>query len=149
MTNDVRKRRLLIKLGVTVIWIALAVIIFVLNRGHSLLIDNRNVEDPAIRAPDLITVAVNKQKPLEFFRGDRDIFKVAGSKQRIVIEFSDGTPPFEKEFNLPLGPDMFLLSIPKMINGEEPFYEVFVSRQESRNVDETETIEEEGIMGMP
>ena len=149
MTNDVKKRRFIIKLGVIVIWIALLVILFVLNRGHSLLIDNRNVEDPAIRAPDLITVTVNKQKPLEFFRGDRDIFKVAGSKQRIVIEFSDGTPPFEKVFSLPIGPDMFLLSIPKMINGEEPFFEVFVSRQESRTVDETESDEEEVITGVP
>ena len=149
MTESVKKRRLIIKLFVVIAWIGLGVLLFLLNRGHSLLVDNRNVESPAIRAPDLIMVSVNKQKPLEFFRGDRDIFRVKGSRQRITIEFSDGTPAFEKEFSLPLGPDMFLLSIPKMINGEEPYFEVFVSRQESRTADETESDEEAELTGMP
>ena len=149
MTESIKKRRLKIKLFVAIVWIGLGVIIFVLNRGHSLLVDNRNVENPAIRAPDLITVSVNKLKPLEFFRGDRDIFRVKGSRQHIMIEFSDGTPPFEKEFALPLGPDMFLLSIPKMINGEEPFFEVFVSSQESRAVEEAEPAGEDEFIGLP
>jgi len=137
---DTKKRRLLIRLAVVVVWIGLGVVLFVMNRGHTLLVDNRNVEAPAIRAPDLITVTVDKRKPLEFFRGDRDIFELGGGGHRIYIEFSDGTPPFEKRFNLPLGPDMFILSIPKMINGVEPYYEVFYTQQESRNADAEEEI---------
>jgi hypothetical protein len=113
-----------------------------MNRGHTLLVDNRNIEDLNIRAPDLITVTINKAKPLEFFRNDRDMFQLGGGKHRIYIEFSDGTPPFEKRFTLPLGPDMFLLSIPKMINGIEPYYEVFYTQQESRS-DDTELPETE------
>jgi len=137
---DTRKRRLLIRLAVVVVWIGLGVVLFVMNRGHTLLVDNRNVEAPAIRAPDLIMVTVDKRKPLEFFRGDRDIFELGGGSHRIYIEFSDGTPPFEKRFKLPLGPDMFILFIPKMINGVEPYYEVFYTQQESRSVDAEEEI---------
>jgi hypothetical protein len=137
---DTKKRRLLIRLAVVVVWIGLGVVLFVLNRGHTLLVDNRNVETPAIHAPDLIMVTVDKRKPLEFFRGDRDIFELGGGSHRIYIEFSDGTPPFEKRFKLPLGPDMFILSIPKMINGIEPYYEVFYTQQESRSVDAEEEI---------
>jgi hypothetical protein len=133
-----KQRRLLIRLALVVLWIGLGVLIFVLNRGHSLLVDNRNVESPALRAPDLIQVTVNRNGPLEFFRGDREIYRVGGGQHRIYIEFSDGTPPFEKRFSLPLGPDMFLLSIPKMINGIEPYIEVFRSQPESRNVDDDE-----------
>jgi len=109
-------------------------------RGHTLLVDNKNVETPAIRAPDMIKVTVDRKKTLEFFRGDRDIFDLGGGGHRIRIEFSDGTPPFEKRFKLPLGPDMFILSIPKMINNIEPFYEVFFTRQESRSDDREEEI---------
>jgi hypothetical protein len=137
---DTKKRRLIIRLAVVVVWIGLGVVLFVMNRGHTLLVDNRNVETPAIRAPDLIMVTIDKRKPLEFFRGDRDIFELGGGSHRIYIEFSDGTPPFEKRFKLPLGPDMFILSIPKMINGVEPYYEVFYTQQESRSVDAEEEI---------
>ena len=131
------RRRLLIRLSLAVVWIGLGVLLFVLNRGHSLLVDNRNVESPNIRAPDMITVTVNKTKPNEFFRGDRDIYKVGGGKHRIKIEFSDGTSPFETSFNLALGPDMYLLSIPKMINGIEPYIEVFHPQPEPRVASET------------
>ena len=137
---DTKKRRLLIRLAVVVVWIGLGVVLFVMNRGHTLLVDNRNVEALAIRAPDLIMVTVDKRKPLEFFRGDRDIFELGGGSHRIYIEFNDGTPPFEKLFKLPLGPDMFILSIPKMINGVDPYYEVFYTQQESRSVDAEEEV---------
>ena len=138
MTTKVKRRRLVIRLALVVVWIGLGVVLFVLNRGHTLLVDNRNVESPGIRAPDVINVSVNKLKPLEFFRGDRDIFKVRGGRHRIGIEFSDGNPPFEAHVKLPLWPDMFLLSIPKMINGVEPYIEVFHIQPESRSGDSEE-----------
>jgi hypothetical protein len=143
---ETKKRRVIIRLALVVVWIGLGIILFITNRGHTLLVDNRNVEDPSLRAPDFITVTVDNRRPLEFFRGDRDIFELGGGAHRIYIEFSDGTPPFEKRFRLPLGPDMFLLSIPKMINGIEPFYEVFYTQQESRrdeSEDETVDVETE------
>jgi hypothetical protein len=139
---DTKKRRLAIRLSLVAVWVGLGVMLFVTNRGHTLLVDNRNVADPALRAPDLIKVTVDKGKPLEFFRGDRDIFELGGGGHRVYIEFSDGTPPFEKRFKLPLMSDMFILSIPKMINGIEPYYEVFYTQQESRSDD----IEEEVII---
>ena len=136
-TVDSKKRRLIIRLALVVVWIGLGVVLFVLNRGHTLLIDNRNIADLELRAPDMITVTVDKVKPLELFRGDRDIVDVGGGTHRVLVEFSDGTPSFERRFNLPLGPDMFILSIPKMINGIEPYFEVFYTQRESRS-DNTE-----------
>jgi hypothetical protein len=136
---NVKNRRLLIRTVVVFIWIVLGVFLFIFNRGHTILVDNRNLETH--RAPDLIKVTVDKGKPLEFFRGDRDLFEVGGGKHRILIEFSDGNPPFEANFKLPLGPDMFLLSIPKIINGIDPYIEVFRTQQESRNVDEDDTVD--------
>ena len=146
MSMDVKQRRLIIRLALVVIWIALGILLFVLNRGHSILLDNRNLTSPELRAPDMIKVTVNRQKPLEFFRGDRDILKVSGGRHIIGIEFSDGREPFTKEFTLPLSEDMFLLSIAKMINGVEPFIEVFHTQQESRAPETEDDIEEEIIL---
>ena len=139
MSMNIKQRRLIIRLALVVVWIFFGVLLFVFNRGHQILLDNRNLSSPEMRAPDIIMVTVNRNKPLELFRGDRDVVDVGGGTQRIKVEFSDGKPPFETRFKLPLGPDMFILSIPKMINGIEPYYEVFrPSRQEARNVSDDE-----------
>jgi hypothetical protein len=138
MDVRIRRRRLIIRACLLTLWAALGAVLFVVYRGHTLLVDNRNVEDPAIRAPDLITLSIDQGRGIEFFRGDRDRFSLRGSEHRIRIEFSDGTPPFEGPFTLPLRDDMYLLSVPKMIRGVEPFIEVFRTAQEPRNFDEEE-----------
>ena len=136
MKKPVNRRRLLIRLVLAVIWISLGVLLFVKNRGHTVLLDNKNIDTPQITAPDMIRVKVDGKNEMEFFKGDRDLVKVAGSRHRIRVEFSDGSAPFIDQFSLPLGPDMFLLSIPKMLNGIEPYIEVFYTQPESRNVEE-------------
>jgi hypothetical protein len=71
-------------------------------------------------------------------RGDRDRYSLAGTKHRIRIEFSDGAAPFEGAFRLPIRDDMYILSAPKMINGIEPFVEVFHTVRETRAPEEEE-----------
>lgn len=88
-------------MAIVVLWIGLGVLLFVQNRGHSLLIDNRDID--GTRASDLIKVTVDKEKSLEFFRGDRDIIFVGGGRHRLRVEYTDGKPPFETNFTLPLG----------------------------------------------
>ena len=143
MSIEVKQRRLIIKIALVAVWLGLGVLLFVMNRGHTLLLDNRNVESPSLRAPDMIKVTVDKTKPLEFFRGDRDIVDVGGGGHRIIVEFSDGKAPFEAHFSLPLGPDMFILSIPKMINGVEPYFEVFKPQPQPRSNDDQNETEED------
>jgi hypothetical protein len=125
-------RRTVIRAVLITLWIGAGAVIFIFNRGHALLVDNRDLQDQGIRAPDMITVFVDDGNGVEFFRGDRDRFQAAGSKHRISVEFSDGTPPFEGTFTLPVKDDMYILSIPRMISGIEPFVEVFRSEQVNR-----------------
>jgi hypothetical protein len=146
--NSQRRRRI-IRAALVVLWIAVGVVLFIFNRGHALLVDNRDLQDQGIRAPDMITVFVDDGNGLEFFRGDRDRFQAAGSRHRIFIEFSDGNPPFEGAFTLPIKDDMYILSIPRMISGIEPFVEVFhseqVNREEAAAARAAEQAGEEGI----
>jgi hypothetical protein len=133
-----RHRRLIIRGCLVVFWLALGAAMFAGYRGHTLLVDNRDVEPPTIRAPDLITLSIDGSSGLEFFRGDRDRFSVRGSNHEIHIDFSDGRPPFEGSFTLPLKDDMYLLSVPKMLQGTEPFIEVFKTAPEPRLPEEEE-----------
>jgi hypothetical protein len=122
---EIKSRRLTIRIALIAVWIGLGVTLFALNRGHSLLVDNRSVEALNLRAPDMIKVTVDQGKTLEFFRNDRDIFDVGGGTHRIDIEFSDGTPSFTGAFSLPIKHDLYILSIPKMLGNVEPFFEPF------------------------
>jgi hypothetical protein len=137
------KRGLIIRSVLVILWIGLGLILFVFNRGHALLVDNRNVQDLNLRASDLITVSVDGQRPLELLRGDRDRLIVKGINHRIRVEFSDGKPPFEGVFKLPLKDDMYLISIPRMTGGIEPFLEVFHTAPEPRAPEEEEIAAEE------
>jgi hypothetical protein len=138
-----KRRPRIIRITLAALWIGLGVLLFVFNRGHTLLVDNRNVEDSGIRAPDLIKVSVDGKPALEFLRGDRDRVTVAGIRHRIRIEFTDGRPPFEGAFALPIKDDMYILSAPKMIAGIEPFVEVFRTAPETRVPEEEPPGEED------
>jgi hypothetical protein len=131
-------RKLVIRLALVLAWILLGTLLFIFNRGHTLLVDNRNLQDQNIRAPDMINVSIDGSYPLEFFRGDRDRYNVGGTNHRIRIEFSDGASPFEGTFKLPIKDDMYIISVPKMINGIEPFVEVFHTVRENRAPEEEE-----------
>ena len=141
----VKQRRMIIRLALVIVWAGLGILLFVLNRGHTLLVDNKDVATYGIEAPGLIKVTVDGKNTLEFFRGDRDIVNVGGGAHRLRVEYTDGRPPFQAVFSLPLGPDMFLLSIPKMINGIEPYIEVFHTQPETRSAPEESEVLEDGL----
>jgi hypothetical protein len=134
----VNRRRLIIRLALVLVWFLLGTVLFIFNRGHTLLVDNHNLQEEGIRAPDLIKISIDGGYPLEFFRGDRDRYNLGGSNHRIRVEFSDGTAPFDGTFRLPIKDDMYILSVPKMINGLEPFVEVFHTVRENRAPEEEE-----------
>ncbi|GHU12548.1 hypothetical protein FACS1894161_1010 [Spirochaetia bacterium] len=134
--NDERanKHTLLVRGGLVFAWLLLGTALFIGGRGHTVLVDNRDIEEA--EAADLITVYVDRGWGIEYFRGDRDRITVTGSKHRIRVEFSDGSPDFEGEFFLPIKDDIYLLSVPKMVNGIEPFVEVFHTTPEPRDEEE-------------
>jgi hypothetical protein len=129
------------------VYIALGAFLFLSFRGHTLLVDNHDTE--SLIAPDRIMVFVDKGEPLAFFNGDRDRFAVSGSAHRIRIEFRDGKPAFEGTVNLPFKDDMYLLSIPKLLNNEpclEPFKTAVEPREEEEEPLPTEDVLIEGFV---
>jgi hypothetical protein len=140
-------RRRILRAVLVAVWIGLGVVLFITSRGHTVLMDNRNIPSLDIQAPDLITVSVDGAPPLEFLRGDRDRLTLGGTSHRIQVTFSNGAPAFEGTFRLPLRDDTYILSIPRLIQGIDPAVEVFRSVPESRTPDEEELpgLEEMGM----
>ena len=98
---------------------------FVTGRSHTVFIDNRSAEDGSYNAIKSMTVTVNHNKPSEFMKGDRDKFIIKGQKLKIKVESFDGKIDGTYTMHVPLGEDMVLVSVPKLVAGMEGAMEKF------------------------
>jgi len=129
-----RIRRLLVRSGIIVVYVLLVGIVFVLGKGHTLIVDNKKtLESEAI---DGIVVSIDGKEGMELYAGDRDMAKLKGQRHRVSVETITGEKKLEKSFVLPIDGDMLLLSVPKLMAGQENFLEPFVPRDQPRPADE-------------
>ena len=101
---------------------------FMLGKGHTILLDNKDSSDGTVKAFESVTVSVDGQEPIEFMSGDRDMAKVRA--QWHTIEVTVNGKKTVKKITLPLGQDILLLSIPKLVAGVEPALIPFVAADE-------------------
>lgn len=112
---------------IVVAYLVLAVVMFLTGRTHTLLVDNRGAEDGSYRAVRGMEVTVNKYKPLEFNRNDRDSFTIKGQSVKLHIEFFDGSEARDFKLKLPLGQDTMFLSVPKLLENMDDALVPFTS----------------------
>lgn len=108
-----------------VLYISLAIVMFLTGRTHTILIDNKGDEAGTYKAVKGMEVSVDKGEAVEFYKGDRDKFTVKSQKHTIHIEFFDGSEPVTLKVKIPVTQDYVLLSIPKYLAGIEPYMENF------------------------
>ena len=120
-------RRLLIRLALVVLYAGLVLWVFVLGKGHSLIIDNKDLADGSLTAvQEGNLVSVDGKEASELYPGDRIMEAVKGQTHTIAIEDISGGNRIERKITLPLTKDTLLVSIPKLIAGINPAIEVFV-----------------------
>lgn len=129
-------RRLLVRAGLVLVYVFLVGLTFIFGKGHTLLIDNKDAAGGAIAAIDGVLVSVDGKEALELYKGDRDMALLKGQRHRVSVESLTGEKLLEKSFRLPMDADMLLLSVPKLVAGQEPYIEVFVARDQPRAADE-------------
>ena len=110
---------------IVVLYLVLAIVMFLTGRTHTILIDNKGDEAGTYKAVKGMEVSVDKGEPVEFYKGDRDKFTVKSQKHTIHIEFFDGSEPVTFTVKVPVTYDYVLLSIPKYLAGIEPYMEEF------------------------
>lgn len=121
-----KTRKLISRLAVLVVYCGLIFLMALTGRSHTVLIDNKDAEDgTSYLAVDGMSVQIDRQESAEYYPGDRDKAVVKGQSHHIKVEiFADGTI-VEKNFKVPFGQNMVLLSVPKMLAGIEPYIEPF------------------------
>ncbi len=118
------RRRLVVRSLLVAGYAALTAAVFVLGKGHTILLDNKDAEGGAVRAIDGLVISVNGGEEIELYPGDRDKAVVMGQKHRVVVETMDGKKT-ERTITVPIGRDMLLLSIPMLVAGREPILTPF------------------------
>lgn len=122
--SNLKPRRLAVRAGLLVVYVAFMALAFTMGKGHTVLLDNKDSEDGSVKAIESMTISVNGGEPMEFMAGDRDMTKVRAQWHTIKIDINGQV--VEKKFTVPLGEDMVLLSIPKLLAGQEPAVVPFV-----------------------
>lgn len=114
----------LVQLVLVLALIGVSAVLFVIGKGHQLLIDNKRVtiDGKRVEAYEWVNVYVNgAKKPIEIEEEDRQLAKIAGPWHSIRIEIlQDGkvAKTFERRFTVGLE-NSFLLSLQKMVEGKE------------------------------
>ncbi|MBP3709725.1 MAG: hypothetical protein J6I73_04905 [Treponema sp.] len=115
----------IIRVGIIAVYVALAFVMFITGRTHTVLIDNHAAENGLYRAINGMTVTLNRLAPSEFFRDDRDMFTIKGQRIKIHVQSFDGSVNYNGTVRIPLSKDAVLISIPRLINGAENALEPF------------------------
>jgi hypothetical protein len=126
----IRNRRLVVKAGLLVLYVALTLFVFINGRSHTFLLDNKSLNDGAVPAMRRVKVFIDNQKPIELYARDRELLMVRGQGHRIRIETQDPANQLEAKFSVPFGDDMILISVPKMASGADDFWEQFIIHYE-------------------
>jgi len=122
-------RRMIVRGVLFAAFVGFAALAFVTGKGHTLLIDNKDAEDGSVQAIDGVMVSVDRQEALELYSGDRDKAVVMGQAHTVSIEIIAEGTKVRKKFRLPIGGEMLLLSVPKLMAGLEPWVSPFVPVQ--------------------
>jgi hypothetical protein len=151
----VKSRRTVVRAALCVAYAALIAVMFTFGKGHTVIIDNKDTEDGQAKAFESVTVSVDGQEPLDLAAGDRDMAKVRGQGHKVEVTVKDQQKR-EIRFRVPLGEDVLLLSVPKLVAGLQPAVIPFVPLEAPPPADEpqpganpAEPIPGEAIPGAP
>ncbi len=113
-------RRFYVRAIAIVLVILFAILMALIGKQHSILIDNKNIEvnGSEIKVLQLVEVQIDKEPSMELARRDRVQVDIQGQSFRLKVIYSDKNweeQVLEKKLKVPFSEDMILLSIPAFI----------------------------------
>lgn len=116
-----RKLRVFLTRAVAILlFILLGVWMFFIGKQHTILIDNKTVDEYA--ALDMVEVSIDGEPSIEVYKRMRDQFVVTGQTHTLTLTYVDDSwneITLEKKIKVPLNENMVLLSLPVLIADPE------------------------------
>lgn len=128
-------RTLMIRMGVLALILILSVVLFLVGKSHTVLVDNKAVTVGAteVAALKLVEVEVNKLGSLELTPRDRDKFDVTGQKHTVTVTYTDDRweeHTIVRTFKVPLMQDMVMIVVPALVAYPEAAVDVWLENYE-------------------
>jgi len=145
LSPAVRRRRLLVRAALIVVYLGLIGLFFVTGKGPTILLDNKDTE--TLEGIDGVLVTVDGGEELELYGGDRDKATIRGQRFRVRVEVFDEGTVVDRRLRVPLSENMMLLSLPALVAGVEPALVPFVPLDVVLSPDDEEAITSEDLSG--
>ncbi|MFA6775897.1 MAG: DUF6672 family protein [Sphaerochaetaceae bacterium] len=151
-----KRKCLVVRLIAIVLVIALAVLMFLIGRQHTILVDDKTImlaDGTEIKALSTVEVRIDKQEQMELAARDRDQYVVTGQRHTITVAYTDSQwdeHTFSREFEVPIGLDMVIISIPTLVARQDAPVGEWLSEYETPKVvvkqeEEVVTSEDTGL----
>lgn len=138
-------RKLLVRLAVLVLCVALAATMMVIGRGHTVYIDNKTVEYNGTEYKAFYNVDVTvkgAEKTISLDARDRGMAKCIGQRfhmELAITDQKDDQPRYlSVDLNLPYGIDGPIINLPALLNGlpQEAWLDEFIPAPPSPEPDD-------------
>ena len=156
MTKKIDKKRLVVRLVAILAIIALAVVMFIIGRGHTVYFDNKEIEynGKTYGTKYSVEILVNGEKVAKLKDGDRGMANTMGqnfSMELLVKEEKEGNAQKMKVgLPLPYNMDGIIINLPALMAGlpSDAYMSEFipVPSDEELQDEEVVTDEMEGLM---
>ena len=149
------KRQLLFRIAAIVIILAVAAVMFVIGRGHTIYFDNKETSynGQTVEAFYKVTVTTGEEKPSKLSKGDRGMTSIMGQTLSMTLEITDaeGEQPHAHEVSMkvPYGMDGITINIPALMAGlpQDAYLSEFVIEVPDTGATDEEIVTDEFDMG--
>ena len=149
------KRQLLFRIAAIVIILAVAAVMFVIGRGHTIYVDNKETSynGQTVEAFYKATVTIGDEKPAKLSKGDRGMASIMGQTLSMTVEITDaeGEQPHAHKVSMkvPYGMDGITINIPALMAGlpQDAYLSEFVIEVPDTGATDEEIVTDEFDMG--
>ncbi|MBR2729298.1 MAG: hypothetical protein Q4C02_06755 [Eubacteriales bacterium] len=128
------RRQFLFRLCALAVLLAVAAVMFVIGRGHTVYFDNRALEygGKTVEAFHKVTVLADGDRVAKLSAGDRGLKEIMGQNLTMTLEITDeeGAAPHAHKVSMqiPYGMDGVVLNLPALMAGlpQDAYLEEFV-----------------------
>lgn len=149
------KRQLLFRVAAIIVILAVAAVMFVIGRGHTIYFDNKEISynGQTVEPYYKVTVMVGDQKPAKLSKGDRGMADIMGQTLSMTVEITDeegGKPHAHKVgMSVPYGMDGITINIPALMAGlpQDAYMSEFIIEVPDEGATDEEIVTDEFDMG--
>lgn len=154
---DSKKRVWIFRIVAIIVLVLIAVVMFIIGRGHTVYFDNKSMEysgQTVDNVPYKIDVVVNGEKVASLKSGERGMVDTMGQNfkmQLLVTNEKDGkTSKIQVGLPLPYSMDGIILNLPAMLAGlpQDAYLAEFIPTPSAAELEDEEVVtdETEGLM---